>query len=715
MMKISKKTVLISIFTLLILILAIFFTIKYFKYREYVASSPYDVVLSDISSNSVIISWKTQKELPSYIKIGESEKLWGEENRDTFHRVALSGLKEHSKYYFVISDGEREWDSVLLENSKELEEYVVKEFTFSTKEITEDIYLPEVEEISGLPNELIYVVLESSTNEISDIKSVYANRFGGAVVDIKTFEVEGGDWELKDIKYFSNTDEKLSSLNRVFAAEINCNQNISNQSIDGLNREQFADLANRWVAGRGKNYAMECYNDVIYRAKKEGVDPAFALTIWLNESGASNYTHNASLIGLIEDFGIHGQASAPPQNFNAQISYFLKLTYNYSCPGLTSWEAWGNMYRWGSCNENDSVKRQIGIDYYKGIESVYGLVTNGRKLPSQVTGLPKSDDGGENPEEGGWGEVSGPLCCALKISNQEKFQGDFENNAEGKTCSDIWKAGRSVYGGTLEYAVQIKDRVESACEVQYDGVCCQLQNDIKWYPKQSCSNAIPNITTSSACADLAKDAACFLRDAKYQWLPKSIGSDFINGITSQSQCEARNKISTYSLEFKKGINFVGLDFSPAYQTGALLASKLFESSSNIELVGNFKGYEWKDLLKKSETLPFAGKDFYLEQGRGYLVIASEDTKIEIDGWRDSSQKYVALDEGWNLVGGSVYGKSYRASTLISNLRNSDIEVDTVAVWSYELGRFNYRKEEAEGETYGEDIKLVNNQGIFLKK
>ena len=712
-MRINKRFLLIFFSLICTLGLLGFGIYKYIDHREYQKASPYDVLISDIYANSVTISWKTDVETPSYITLGKSDKLWGNADITKFHRIKLQGLKGLSEYSFNISDGKRNWH-VPLSNSKELEEYVLKEFKFSTVETKEEIVLPEVEEINVLPNEVIYVVLKTKgENQHSEVRSFTANRFGGVAVDINAFNVslEKENIEIKNIEYVSSKRETNSLIPFLYSSEINCNQNVSSQSFDGLSRDKFAELATRWVAGRGKNYATECYNDVIYRAKREGVDPGFALTIWLNESGASNYTQNMSIYGMVEDFGIHGLAAVPPQDFSKQIDHFLKLTHNYQCPGLSSWEAWGNIYRWGNCNENDPVKRQVGIDYYKGIENVYGWVTNGKKLPSKVTGLPKSDDGGEN--ENGWGDVSGPLCCALKIDNKEEFQGDFENNVTGKTCEQVWAVGRSLYGGKLEYSVEIKDKVAQACEIKYEGACCQLQNDIKWWPKIACTNAVPNITSSQACKEYANDRGCFFREGKYQWLPKSIGNDSIEGVTTQSQCESRNTLSQYKISLQKGINFVGFDFSPTYQASTMYASKLIENNPNILLIGNFEGYGWKDLIKKSEKLPFAGNDFFFEQNKGYLIVTTDATTLELDGWRDSSAKYSQLSDGWNLVGGTLYSKSYRASSLIQSLSREQINADTVGVWATDLGRFNYRKEES-GNVYGEDIVLKSNEGVFIK-
>lgn len=706
-MKNKKKFFVLLLISTVALVSLFLGIMKLLEYISYTKATPYDVLISDIESNSVTISWKSDNDAPSYIKIGESDKLFGKEESVKYHRVKLSGLKELSKYSFAISDGKREWEKAI-DNSTNLERYTIKEFIFSTTEQKEEITLPKIEEINVLPNELIYVVLKSG-DQYSNIRSYSANRFGGITVDTNAFNIPAGDIEIININYITSQRGRKNNVHKIFASDVNCNQDVSAQSIDGVSREGFTDLATRWVAGRGKNYAKECFNDVVYRAKREGVDPAFALTIWLNESGASNYTQNANLSGMVEDFGIHGNPSVPVQNFNKQIDHFLTLTHSYSCPGLSAWEAWGNMYRWGNCNENDPVKRQVGIDYYKGIETAYGWVTNGRKLPGEVTGLPKSgDDGGseDNPEQGS-------LCCALKIDNQEQFQGDYENNVAGKTCEQVWSPGRNLYGGKLEYSVEIKGKGKSSCEVKYEGVCCKISGQQIWYPKTLCTEVVPNIYSSNACTQNATEKKCYFKDGKYQWLPISTGDDYIKEITTQTQCDERNRISVHKISLTEGVNFVGFDFNPMYKGSAMLASNLVESSSDVLLVGNFEGYGWKDLIKKSEKLPFAGNDFTLEQNKGYLVITNKDTTIEFDGWKKSSAEYSNISDGWNLVGGTLYTKSYRASSLIKSLAGKSISVDTVGVWNLQTGMFSYRKEEGE-QIYGEDITLKANEAIFLR-
>lgn len=92
-----------------------------------------------------------------------------------------------------------------------------------------------------------------------------------------------------------------------------CNQNAPAVNIPGLiSRAAFAALANRWTGG--DNFADECFNDVVGRSIRSGVNPAYALITWLIESGASNYGVS------VEDFGVH---LGDVRGFSAQIERFL--------------------------------------------------------------------------------------------------------------------------------------------------------------------------------------------------------------------------------------------------------------------------------------------------------------------------------------------------------------------------------------------------------
>lgn len=722
-MKVNKKSTLLFLVSVILLFITLFAFYKGYSYVKYISGSPYDVLVSDVTSNSITISWKTDIDKPSFIKIGEN--IYGDETETTIHRIYLSDMQEFSDHKFVITDKEDSWDKSYKNSSNDIESLTLKsDFVFRTAKSTEDILLPLEEEVISSAYELEYLVLfDEESNTYSSVKSIYTNRFGGAVVnknefynyEREMFITQYPNAQLRAVEYGQAKDSnesRFSLIPTVLASEINCNQQRADQSSNAINKNAYSTLATNWVAGRGKHYATECYNDVIYKAKAAGVDPAFALTIWMNESGASNYTQNQNLAGLIEDFGIHGRPSVPAQNFNSQIEFFLNLTHVASCPGLTYWESWGNMYRWGNCNEDDPVKRQQGIDYYKGINNVYSLVTNGKALPEKINGLPKEE--GESDSSSGWEDPNGPLCCALKLDNKDNLIGDYENNKEGKTCSDVWKVGRSVRDGRIEYSVEIKDKVEGQCEVEYPGVCCTTQAGVFWYPESVCTNKISNINSAKECKEYSNVKACFLREGKYQWLPKAIGTDFVEGVTTETSCISRNSLATYKIKLVRGINLVGFDFTPTYQVGNLLASHLISQNSEVLLVGKFDDNTWSHLVKRSDTLPFAGEDFSLEQNNGYLIISESNIELSLGGWKDKSASYKDLSEGWNLVGGSIYTRSGSASKVLDSLSKNGLDVSTVSKWDVNLGRFNYRTEDKDLEEYGENFKILSTDGIFLR-
>ncbi len=706
MKKLKKKHILVlkTLFFFLVLFFTLFFGERQY---EYIMSSPYDVIVSDINSDSAVISWKTKNDVPTHILLNETTLL-GSGVREKFHRVDLEDLKDTTEYTFSIFNGKRVWNSSLVENSSHLENFVKKEFLFTTKGQKDELSLPSHLTLKLLPNELVYVTLfDNNTGQYSDIRSTYANRYGGAVFVKENFELENNaKSSLKNINYFSIAHHTQTLIPKVYSEQINCNQNIPYIASNAISREAFTDLANRWIAGRGKNYAYECYNDVVYRAKKVGVDPAFVLTMWLKESGASNYIWKPENIGTVEDWGIHGLKSVPAENFDLQLDHFLKLSHQVSCPGLTKWEAWGNMYRYGTCNANDPAQRADGIDYYHDVQNLYTWITNGKKLPDRVTGLSKIE---AIPEE-----IYQQKCCTIKIDSRENLIGVFRNNVGTQRCEDLFKPGSTYLGGKVEYSILLQEQHEQkSCEVKYEGVCCRLDNDIKWYPKYICEDIISDLTDSDSCNNYQGARECFFRDGKYKWLPDILSEDSIKGVTNEALCLERNKTSTYVIDIYQGVNFVGFDFTPLKNGESLYASDLLEMYPELSLVANFKNYDWIDIIVNSDDIPFAGNDFELKQNFGYLLFSDKDMKISIDGWVDSSVGLSNLNKGWTLVGGSIYTSNKDASNLILKLNEKGLNIDTVAVWSNELSSFTYRMEE-KGEVYGENIYLPKNSGVFLR-
>ena len=311
-----------------------------------------------------------------------------------------------------------------------------------------------------------------------------------------------------------------------------------------------------------------------------------------------------------------------------------------------------------------------------------------------------------------WNEYSNSLCCAIKLENDTTFIGDYQGSKQKKKCNELFEKGSPIYGGKVEYVTEIPNRDPNICEVTYEGVCCHLPDDVTWYPKVACNNIVEGIQSVDECKQYAKNMSCFFRDGRYMWLPKAVGNDSIVGVSTQIQCESRNNISTYDINLHKGVNIVGFDFSPSLNISPLYASSLLKQYPDILLIGNYQGYGWEDLVKQSNVLPYVGQDFYFEQNKGYLIYTDKDLTLTMDGWQNPDTRYQQLEDGWNLVGGSIYSKSPSTSALISNLKENEIDIQRVGIWANDLGSFIFN---TQGDVQGVDIKIEENQGIFLKK
>lgn len=136
-------------------------------------------------------------------------------------------------------------------------------------------------------------------------------------------------------------------LKSEYTGDVNCDQNAPFNNVPGLKKDNFIRMANSWESG--SNFSSVCYDDVVNRSLCAGVNPAYSLWMWLNESGASNYNRDD-----IEDFGIH--FISENKNFNAQITKFLTLNPASACIndpriGGNYWLALGANFMNGSdCN-----------------------------------------------------------------------------------------------------------------------------------------------------------------------------------------------------------------------------------------------------------------------------------------------------------------------------------------------------------------------------
>jgi len=139
----------------------------------------------------------------------------------------------------------------------------------------------------------------------------------------------------------------------------------------GPMKENYARLAEAWCGGVGENRVEECYNYVVQQSINAGVNPAFTLTIWLNETAASNYECSGNV--AVQDFGINDPSIY--MNLVAQLERLLQLPFNstyIACrsaalsAGLDPMFGFLDRFRDGNCDLLQSNSNQ-GWVYYNAI------------------------------------------------------------------------------------------------------------------------------------------------------------------------------------------------------------------------------------------------------------------------------------------------------------------------------------------------------------
>jgi len=164
--------------------------------------------------------------------------------------------------------------------------------------------------------------------------------------------------------------------------DINCDQNALENEVPGLRggRENYLRVASGIIL-EGKDYASECFNDVVNRSLCAGVNPLYTLWAWMHESGASNYgTENK-----VQDFGINDNSIA--ENFDAQIKVFLRLDPASACIdepkiGGDYWLAFATNYLTGQCDpdvgqtQTGNTGRNYLNDVDDGVKTTWKWIAN---------------------------------------------------------------------------------------------------------------------------------------------------------------------------------------------------------------------------------------------------------------------------------------------------------------------------------------------------
>ncbi len=728
-----------------------------------------DVIAANITTQSVDLYWK------GYSKTDGFKVLYKRsESTGAYKEIFPSNI--YPDYLYT----QGYMYNVELQNLEPSSRYLLEVWNDDIKLIEEEISTLKVQDEIDLPNPIADQSFLGSWIKIFDDSNIYVVRtdFEGRWSLDRNLLEDNYNTEIYASSIIQKEDFVNSLLNnKVFAAQtVNCDEitysDINSEVKKYAEHIQNALELNSGSSDGGPKY-LKCYQDVYCEAEKNGVNPRWALTNWMHESNASDYG-NSKIVGA--DFGVRC-CGVPLYNYQAQLGFFLSLTHDpCNCNGNCSKEeyycCWANNYLYGNNSKTCSDSTQ---SYLMSLLFYYYLTVN-RNLPQDfdrmLAGLPSSikssaidvDCGSTDPIEV-YRKIVDPdpdpdppdpdptngICCALKITGKEELRGDYEDN-DSDTCDQIWKVGRAVYGGKIEYSVEMDGLNRSSCEKWWEGVCCQDSGEHEWVPSRTCSNKAKEYKTYKACIKANEDQeemvccldsreyewveknscdtviskyktekscieanenpeeemACCLDNNEYEWKKKNSCNNIINEYQTEYSClQANGREVTLELDLHKGYNFVAINASD--QSNPLAASQLLENPAII-LVATFKNGVWNKIMYR-ENGDIKGTDFNLEKGNAYLITTTTEFTITYTGRTFTKFDWDGL-KGWQFI--STKALEPHSDTKSMVLLFDEVDVTQVGLWDQELGHFKYYLYTVSGQEYGETIRLDDDQGVFVK-
>ncbi|MCK9416259.1 hypothetical protein M0Q97_06335 [Candidatus Dojkabacteria bacterium] len=638
------------------------------------------------------------------------------------YHIILDDLDPRSKYVFEIWNGEMK----------------LVEDTFTTKVIKEEIDVPEP--ISGGSFSFDWIKI---TNNI-DTYIIPTDSSGSWALDRNLI---GDDYQV-DIyaSTFIKESTPLSSLfiKSLYARELaNCDE-INYPGVPSTIRDKASTFENalKLNGGPGGNpQYVRCYQDAYCEAEKVGVNGQWTLANWAHESNASDYEYPAA--SLYADFGVEC-CGVPKKNFQAQLGFFLSLSHDpCNCGSNCSKEqyycCWANNYRDGVRSKEcatDSIKSYLNgvMAYYYWTSRSFDPVTFDARLaglPTRLKGSGKNVNCGPTDPikvyEGvapGPGPNPGPspepdpgptpvpqrgICCALKISGKDEFRGDWENTTN-KTCSQIWKIGREVYGGKIEYSKELPNLNRASCEKWWDGVCCNDTAENEWTPERVCKKKNAEYTTYEKClkGEIPDVKVCCKDEQEYEWKFKEKCKNVVEKYDKEYTClKANGEQVDINLKLEKGYNFIAWNASDL--TAPLLASSLLDNPA-VLLVATFKDGQWNKIMYREQG-EVKGADFELTRGNAYLITTTTDFDLRYSGKRFTEFAWDTM-KGWQYVPAKALDPFNNTKSVV--LTFDEVDITQVGLWDKSLGKFSYYIYDVTGEEFGDSVRLNDSQGVFVK-
>lgn len=678
---ISAVIILISVLAILFLNIS---TTKLLKEK------PQDIVVANITTVDAQIYWKSPEDDIHRIYYKEASNTGifkeiidfpvylDELNEQNIYVTTLDELEPNTEYLFRIESDNKLWDT----------------HNFTTKGIAEELNIPTV--AIGDDNDQSFLLVD-----LDGEKYMLNTQYHGTWA----FDTQNKEYEISKYATYISKDELISRLNKLIPSPVyaqsgaNCKTGIKvNSSSYPPSKSVVVDILNRWVGScKLGGYPNECYEDVYCRALSAGVNPAFAITIWSNESGGSNYAYHSG----VEDFGIHGLSSVPVTNFDKQANHFLSNiasrseSYISGCTGGNKVYAWGAKFLTGNCTNPANIDK--GRTYMTGISEVYSWYTN-KPLTWPFTvsknssacnyssaytnttyntcgakGTPTSAPSNPTPSSsvppGGDGSKDYMIVTGTGVTPKDRDCKD----PDGCICLYGYTNSKPSSTLTISYGYTCtvdKKVIETPEKIK---VCCNTDNSVSYVSSNNCKGTI------------------------------------IEGI-NENNCKARN----VDIDLQTGVNFIEAYYILNKEEAPIDSARtlITYSGNRILAVGLFRNDRWEKIVK-NENGNISGQDFNLEPGESYLVIASADFTIPVSVLeKEFSTKLESL-KGWNLIPSSIFnGIASNSKSILQNTKYTFI--NQVAVWNEDISIFDYTLRDNSGSIYGDSLQIDKQDGFFIK-
>jgi hypothetical protein len=662
--------------------------------KKILKEKPSDIVVVNISTVEAEIYWKAELDITHkiYFKKTSDTGIFREipimrTYEDTLKKeivniVHISDLEPNTEYLFRIESENRMWDN---------------NYSFKTKDIADELYIPDI--VSGEASDRAFVLID-----IEGDKYMLNTQFHGTWV----IDAQYKKYTVYTYANYISTRELQTRLYDAIVSPVyaesgaNCKTNVKiNDNGRPPSKAKTVDILNRWVAGcKLGGYPETCYEDVYCRALKIGVDPAFAIAIWSNESGGSNYAYSSN----VQDFGINYPGVVPARNFDKQANWFLSNnarnaeSYISGCTAGTKLESWGAKFWRGSCAAQYIPD---GRKYISQISEVYSWYTN-VALSWPFTISPASSacnysnaytntaynscdkKGTQNPPStpttpppsGGDGIKDYLIVTGSGITPKDRNCKD----PDGCIC---------LYGYT-------NSKAESTLNIN-NGYTCTVDKKV-----------IKTPTTPTPVTPEEKGCCLYNEALEYTEKSKCNGTVLL-GIT-QSSCTA----VTEKVNLKKGVNFLEAQKIVNYKEVPIQSARslMAYTGADILAVGMFRNDRWEKILKRDGN-SINGQDFNLEPGEIYMIVSNRDLELVYKMIRMPNTVDISKLVGWNLIPSSMFKNiSTNSKSILQNTQYSYIK--QIALWNSQKSVFDYTIRDISGEVYGESLQITNQKGFFVK-